>query len=368
VKYLAEMEYAASRLLVGVVTDCSCIKFYKEEACEFFRSPTMALLKSGDPTEGFKLLVRLFATSPDDLKLPVVETPVHRLEDFVGFPHKIAFHTKSLKFPRREVTITGVLGFGASSHVFCGNLFEKGVRYENVCIKVGQVPGRNDAEHRPRALVNQITQEIEMLAVLKSANVKGVPTFLYSTNVAQSKVGPPGFNRTLITQDTGKSLSTCHAESVSWCEVVYRRLKSTLAAAFGGGVLHHDISPDNIIVIDDEGEEAKEKDPQPVLIDWGLAGKTGVQSKGWSGKRDFSSLAYDNANFDDGYEYDEKDDLEALIHSISSLHRPLPWQACKSDEEKVARKRRSTPEEVCGDLVFLLDDLRHARDRELPSK
>jgi hypothetical protein len=361
------MEYAASRLLVGVLTDCSGIKFYKEEACEFFRSPTMALLKSGDPTEGFKLLVRLFATSPDDLKLPIVETPFHRLEDFEGFPHKITFHSRSKTF-LREVTITGVLGFGVSSHVFCGNLVEKGSHYENVCIKVGQVPGINDAEHRPRSLVNQITQEIKMLAVLKSTNVKGVPTHLYSNNVAHSKVGPPGFNHTLITQDTGKSLSTFHGKSVLWFEVVYKRLKNTLAAAFKGGVLHHDISPDNIILID-EGEEVKEEDPQPVLIDWGLAAEKGVQSTGWSGKLDFSSLAYDNANFDDdGYEYDEKDDLEALIHSISSLHRPLPWQACKSDDEKLARKRRSTPEEVCGDLVFLLEDLRYARDRRLPSK
>ena len=162
------------------------------------------------------------------------------------------------------------------------------------------------------------------------------------------------FSVVLVTAEVGVSLYR-----LVNLEVIYRELKETLTKVHTRQYCHHDVSPTNIILVEDAEFKIK-----PILIDWGLATKFGDTSFGFSGNVLFSSVRYDTATsipYNGSYKYSGEDDLESLIYSICYVNHGLPWGDLQIDEARKINKARSSTFDICGELKFLFEDLQALR-------
>jgi hypothetical protein len=340
-QYLATLALGVDRpRYLGYLTDCRSLVGYQllSEALTFSRSQALPLLTdASEPTAGFAALVCLFATDPDALGLPDPGTGLQFVENFKGFPHFLELPITLGAKDKVQLQFEGALGFGAASCTFKG----RWMRQENVCIKIEmRVSGK--AADGQRGMVAQISNEIAILPALQG--IPGIPTMVWSRNAlaAQSPLG-----KVLVTGEVGVLLNKTLADLSG----VYVFLKDTLARVHAIGYCHHDVSPNNIILV---------TPGTPMLIDWGLASRRGQCSIGFSGNPLFSSVRYDAAISSSQlarYQYTPEDDLESLIYSICYVHHGLPWGDMRVAMARAERKARCSTEEICGELHYLIPDL-----------
>jgi serine/threonine protein kinase len=220
-----------------------------------------------------------------------------------------------------------------------------------VCIKVGFSPS-SASSFDGRQLQPQVRNEIAVLQEL--SGIVGVPTALWSRDLKTSGA----FNTVLVTREVGVVLpaASLAAHGLS-LEQVFNKVYATLLAVHEKGFCHHDISPNNLIIV--PGESAS-----VVLIDWGLAQLVGKESTGFSGTPIFSSLRYHESPCG---QYLASDDIESLIYTLCFVHYgSLPWsKAGLSNKERPAKKKKGTVSQICGvdfELNFLKDILRGVRN------
>jgi serine/threonine protein kinase len=137
---------------------------------------------------------------------------------------------------------------------------------------------------------------------------------------------------------------------------LYGRLARGLAAVHGRGVIHRDLSPDNIILLDGQPERAK-------LIDFGIAkveeahSRTGTEDGGFAGKYSFASPEQLGAG---GAHVDARSDLYSLglVLAAAASGQPLPMGTNKEDalaaRRKVPRLPRAIPRALRKELKTLL--------------
>jgi serine/threonine protein kinase len=112
----------------------------------------------------------------------------------------------------------------------------------------------------------------------------------------------------LVTREVGVVLPAASlAAHGLTLEQVFNNVYATLLAVHEQGFCHHDISPNNLIIV--HGESAS-----VVLIDWGLAQLVGKESTGFSGTPIFSSLRYHKSPCG---QYLASDDIESLIYGTA---------------------------------------------------
>jgi hypothetical protein len=334
---------------LGFLTDCCQLVSYQllDSDLQFYRSTSLPLLTPDleEPPAGFVALVALFETDPEALGLPSPAIAMQSIEGFVGFPHIVEV-PKFLGAKKDMVTLqfNGVLGFGVSSFACQGRWQGQ----DDVCIKIG-VPSRDSAADGERCKVSQISHEITILPLL--AGIPGIPTVLWSRDL----MTPSLLSKVLVTAEVGVLL---HSDTD--LQIVYGLLKHTLTAAHARGICHHDVSPTNIILVENKAGPGS----TPILIDWGLASKVGHHSRGFSGNPLFSSRRYDaacSASPFAPYRYTAMDDLESLIYSICYVNHRLPWADLQVDLARMENKAKSSVEQVCGKLEFLVAELQMAR-------
>lgn len=333
---------------LGYLTDCRSLVCYKLDSdLQFHRSLRMDLLNlNAKPTTGFATLVSLFQSSPATISLPEPKTPLSSSAQFQGFPFVVELpRTTGAKKLKATLTFEGVLGFGAASCAFVGN-FDGCI---GVCIKIENASSGLSVES-PRNRSRQLGREIEVLSALKGIN--GVPTLLWYRQTLSASI----FSVVLVTAEVGETLYR-----LVNLEVIYRELKETLTQVHACRYCHHDVSPTNIILVQDAATQFK-----PILIDWGLASKFGESSVGFSGNVLFSSVRYDTATsipYDGSYKYAACDDLESLIYSICYVNHGLPWGHLQIDDACKKNKAQSSASAICRELEFLIEDLQALRDR-----
>jgi len=238
-----------------------------------------------------------------------------------------------------------MLGYGASSSAFSGTFEEE----QAVCIKLA-VRYSEKALTSSRQEAPQVANEIEVLLDLFSCGgaIKGVPTCLWSRSIRKVDA----FSTILVTKEVGAVLSRIAVATLDLKDI-YTQLKATLCAVHVRGYLHHDLSPSNIIIMDDGSA---------ILLDWGLAQKKGAPSKGFSGTKMFASVSYSATPAN--YMYVPEDDLESLIYTLCSIHHELPWAKKTTDKARVQKKRETSVDAICGGLDFLKKDLTSLRKRK----
>lgn len=144
---------------------------------------------------------------------------------------------------------------------------------------------------------------------------------------------------------------------------LYGRLARGLAAVHGRGVVHRDLSPDNIILPGGHPERAK-------LIDFGIAKleearkKPSAEDDGFAGKYAFASPEQLGAF---GGQVDARSDLYSLglVLTAAALGQPLPMGINKEEallaRRKVPRLPRAIPRGLRKELRTLLKPDLHGR-------
>jgi hypothetical protein len=344
-QYLATVALGVNRpCYLGYLTDCRSLVGYQlvSDSLTFSRSPPLPLLTDdSEPTAGFTALVCLLATDPQALGLPDPGTALQFMENFKGFPHFLELPITLGAKGKVQLQFDGALGFGAASCAFQGSWMGQ----ENVCIKI-ETHLSGKAANGPRGMVAQLSNEIAILPALQG--IPGIPTMVWSRNAlaAQSPLG-----KVLVTGEVGVLLN----KNLADLSKVYTTLKDTLARVHEKGYCHHDVSPNNIILV---------TPGTPLLIDWGLASLRGQCSAGFSGNPLFSSVRYDTVCSSSSlarYQYTPEDDLESLIYSICYVHHGLPWGDMRVDMARAERKAGCGVDEICRELHYLIPDLTRLR-------
>ena len=165
-----------------------------------------------------------------------------------------------------QFTITGQLGAGgfgityrAQDNILGREIVIKECFPEDFCIRTGKnVVARNTAHAKPfRSIVNMFMREARSLAKLRHPNIVGVHRAFEENETAYMAID-------LIDGRDLFDLLDEHASLLSPTRVkdILLQLLDAIEKVHQAGLLHRDISPDNIII---------EKTGTPVLIDFGAA-------------------------------------------------------------------------------------------------
>ncbi|MEL7149719.1 MAG: serine/threonine-protein kinase [Pseudomonadota bacterium] len=165
-----------------------------------------------------------------------------------------------------QFTVTGQLGAGgfgityrAQDNVLGREIVIKECFPEDFCVRAGaNVVARNKAHAKPfRSIVNMFMREARSLAKLRHPNIVGVHRAFEENETAYMAID-------LIDGRDLFDLLDEHAALLSPARVkdILVQLLDAIEKVHQAGLLHRDISPDNIII---------EKTGTPVLIDFGAA-------------------------------------------------------------------------------------------------